>query len=127
MGLPLRVRCICQNPVHNQIAAPRKDKTRWIISESHQFCIFEEADINDRSTPDGLFGLHIVDGKLQTLGENGEKLGFFPTPANMIDPWHGYPEKSLQLGDGFDKFFVSMRDAGELRKADCTKFLKKKL
>ncbi|MDE7418968.1 MAG: hypothetical protein K2N35_02030 [Muribaculaceae bacterium] len=115
------------NPVHNPTAAKRPDKTRWIISEPHQFCVFEEADLSKRLTEDGLLGLHIVNCKLEILGDEGEKIGFFPKPQNEDEPWHGYPERMRRLGDSFDNFFISLREAGHIQPSVCRKLLKKQI
>ena len=115
------------NPVHNPTANPRKNKTRWIISEPHQYCLFEEADLNNRIAPDGLLGLHIIEGKLQILGENGEKLGFFPTPPNADEAWHGYPVKSQRLSDDFDEYFEEMLANNVILKRECSKLIRKQI
>lgn len=114
-------------PDHNSTATVKKDKTRWCISEPHQFCVFEEADNSHRTADRGLLGLDINDGKLAVLGHGGEKLGFFPVPKNADDPWHGYPEKIIRLGDIFDQYFIALRDKGDLKKSECQRLLLKKI
>ena len=115
------------NPVHNPTAAKRVDKTRWILSEPYQFCVFEEADLSNRISDEGLLGVYIVNSKLETLGDNGEKIGFFPTPQNAGDPWHGYPEKMRRLGDSFDDFFIALKKAGQINQSVCRKLLRKQI
>lgn len=115
------------NPVHNASAAPREDKTRWCITESDQFCVFEEADNANRETEEGLLGMDIRNGKLEVLGMEGEKIAFFPATRNSSDPWHGYPETMARIGDSFDSFFIDMLDNNEISKSICKKLLLKRI
>lgn len=97
---------------HNPTAIKRSDKTRWALPQDQQYEVFEIADtpIDDVSCwmnddQSGLFGM--IDGCEKVLGkDNEERLAFFPKPANSIDPWHGYPTDSLDLGDDLIKFWL---------------------
>lgn len=115
------------NPVHNQNAEPKKDKTRWCISEPHQYCVFEEGDNNNWQSSDGILGMDINDKKLNVLGEDGEKIAFFPTPKNVSDPWHGYPEKTKRLDDSFDFIFEKLLEEKLLSQSVVKRLLTKKI
>ena len=74
-------------------------KTRWSIPQNGQYYVFNYAD--ERNWMDekarGLFSFY---NKCYTeLGENGERLAFFPEPTNNNDPWHGYPVFSDEIED----------------------------
>jgi hypothetical protein len=46
------------------------------------------------------------------IGENGERLAFFPKPMNENDPWHGYPVFSDEIED--ENLVESWANAGEI-------------
>lgn len=93
--------------------AKRKDgKTRWLHDKKTEYYVFNLADEHDEHFLDryncsdvkwmndddsGLYS--IVNQGRDKLGENGERLAFFPTPSNPTDPWHGYPVDSLNIKD----------------------------
>lgn len=66
-------------------------KTRWKLKPTQQYEVFRIADeslwLDEKSG--GLFS--ILDKGEVELGTTGERLAFFPVPANKPDPWHGYP------------------------------------
>lgn len=74
-------------------------KTRWTIPQNGQYYVFNYAD--ERNWMDlkarGLFSF--LNKCYTALGENGERLAFFPQPTNMSDPWHGYPVFSDEIED----------------------------
>jgi len=82
---------------HNRKSLKRSTKSRWAITEGQQYEVFR---IADEAKPDpwhcvtanGHFS--VVDKCREVLGTNEERLGFFQKPANVADPWHGYPVHS---------------------------------
>lgn len=74
-------------------------KTKWAIQQWEQYDVFRDADEGQwiDNIKKGLFSFRDNGNKI--LGENGERLAFFPTPPNKIDAWHGYPVKSKELLD----------------------------
>lgn len=48
----------------------------------------------------------LVDDCKVVLGkDNEERLAFFPTPMNDIDPWHGYPLDGSEVGDDLIEYW----------------------
>ena len=100
---------------HNPTALKRSDKTRWALPQDQQYEVFEIADTPIEDVPcwmnddqSGLYGM--IDGCEKVLGkDNEEHLAFFPKPANAIDPWHGYPTDSMDLGDDLIKFWLEKK------------------
>ena len=98
-------------PYHNPSAQKRSGKSRWCLNPSEQYEVFEIADtpladrinwMNDDMS--GLYGM--LDDCSEVLGkDNDERLAFFPIPQNSIDPWHGYPVDSADLGDDLINFW----------------------
>lgn len=97
---------------HNPTAAKRSDKTRWCLTQSEQYEVFELADTPSGERPcwmndddSGLYGM--LDKCEMVLGkDNGERLAFFPKPQNDSDPWHGYPVDSSDLGDNLIEYWL---------------------
>ncbi len=91
----------CYIPVsyHNKVAAPRDDKNKWCLKRNEQYEVFRLADEGQwmDDTPDGLYS--IVDKGNEVLGENGERIAFFPIPKNENEAWHGYPKCNPQISD----------------------------
>lgn len=82
---------------HGKNAAANKHKSRWAIPQNGQFEVFKMGDENDwRLDNPGPIVSHYAGGSCK-LGEDDERLSFFPTPANANDPWHGYPVHSSEL------------------------------
>lgn len=79
---------------HNKTAAPRKDKTTWILKKNEQFEAFKVSDEKKWfcQKKNGLFS--ILDGGNVIMGSNEERLSFFPNPVNPGDPFHGFPISS---------------------------------
>lgn len=100
---------------HNPTALKRNDKTRWALSQDQQYDVFEIADTPIDDVPcwmnddqSGLYGM--IDGCEKVLGkDNEEHLAFFPKPTNAIDPWHGYPSDSMDLGDDLIEFWLEKK------------------
>lgn len=76
---------------HNRMAIHNKYKTRWKLKPYQQYYVFKIADEGGwkDERQQGLYS--IVDKGKEVLGENDERLAFFPEPSNDVDPWHGYP------------------------------------
>lgn len=84
---------------HDRAAAPRNGKNKWCLKRNEQYEVFRLADEgqwND-TRPDGLYS--IVDGGKEVLGQNGERIAFFPQPQNANDTWHGYPKSNPPISD----------------------------
>lgn len=77
---------------HNRSASNNEHKSKWKLKEGEQYEVFRVADENAwiDSINDGLYSI-LDDGK-EVFGSCGERLAFFPTPANANDTWHGYPK-----------------------------------
>ena len=89
---------------HGYKAAPKDGKTRWNYNACFEYYVFNLADEHifpdERWMNDDGRGLYsIVDGGNIPLGENDERLAFFPTTRNFSDPWHGYPTDSTYIQD----------------------------
>ena len=98
-------------PYHGVAAKRKKQKARWAYTSSCEYYVFNLADEHDNSIDEngiqdkkwmnddgrGLYSL--VDDCKERLGQEGERLAFFPTPVNANDPWHGYPIDSTNVGD----------------------------
>ncbi len=98
---------------HSYKAVRKPGKTRWIRDKNFEYFVFNLADehankvINEETmlldkrwmNDDGRGLFSIVDNGNETLGENGERLAFFPTTQNDNDPWHGYPVDSTYIMD----------------------------
>ncbi len=105
------------NPLGKGKRPSRNDKkTHWIKTESHQYCVFEEADSNGWELPQGILGMDISDKKLNVLGYDGEKVAFFPVVNNAGNPWHGYPCKMTNVKGNFDDIFKTLFDANIISK-----------
>ncbi len=74
-------------------------KTRWTIPQNGQYYVFNYAD--ERNWMDlkarGLFSF--LNKCYTELGENGERLAFFPPTTKKRDTWHGYPVLSDEIED----------------------------
>ena len=81
---------------HNKSSINKKHKTKWIIKQSEQYCIFELSHNNNWKCPirNGYFS--IAENGAIILGSNEEILGFFPEIINKNDPYHGYPVSSAE-------------------------------
>lgn len=79
---------------HNRTAGNSEHKSKWKIKESEQYEVFRIADegLWMDSVNGGLYSI-IDDGK-EVLGNNNERLAFFPVPSNKSDSWHGYPKEA---------------------------------
>jgi len=88
--------CNYYRPVayHNRSAAGNPDKTKWVLNQGQQYEVFRISDEGYWicETNKGLFSI-LNNGDI-ILGSNEERLSFFPTPANALDAWHGYPVNS---------------------------------
>lgn len=86
-------------PYHNRKATNNHDKTKWILKQDEQYEVFRVGDesqwLSDK--PSGIFS--ILNNGQEVFGERGERIAFFPYPANEIDPWHGYPVKCQYVPD----------------------------
>ena len=102
-------------PYHNPTAGRRKNKSRWILDPGQQYNVFELADtpLGDKANwmnddESGLYGM--LDSCGMVLSKDGdERLAFFPVPRNEVDPWHGYPVDSLELGEDLIAFWLEQR------------------
>ncbi len=85
---------------HGRTARRSENKTRWHIKESEQYEVFRVADeaIWKCTANQCLFS--IIDNGNIMLGENGERLGKFPIPANPAESWHGFPFPSDEIERG---------------------------
>jgi len=61
------------------------------LKKNEQFEVFKVSDENkwECNSNDGIFSI-LSNGEI-ILGENEERLAFFPKPTNTNDAWHGYP------------------------------------
>ena len=84
---------------HNRGAAKRVDKSKWRLKLNEQYEVFRLADEGDwmDAESEGLYS--IVDKGKEVLGENSERIAFFPKPQNDADPWHGYPKNNPLISD----------------------------
>lgn len=84
---------------HNNGAAKRVDKSKWRLKLNEQYEVFRLADEGDwmDAESEGLYS--IVDKGKEVLGENSERIAFFPKPQNDADPWHGYPKNNPLISD----------------------------
>lgn len=89
----------CPVGYHNKVAAGRVGKNKWCRKRNEQYEVFRLADEGKwmDANPDGLYS--IVDNGKEVLGKNGERIAFFPTPANEHDAWHGYPKSNPPISD----------------------------
>lgn len=87
-------------------------KTRWTIPQHGQYYVFNYADERDwlDELARGLFSF--CNKCNDVLGENGERLAFFPKPTNESDPWHGYPVFSEEIQD--KELVEKWNEAGEI-------------
>lgn len=104
-----------------------QSKSHWIYTGDGQFCVFDDADENDRRADAGLLGLDIEDKKLNQLGQDGEKVAFFPRPQNNTDPWHGHPCTMEKVGDDFDEIITTMHQNEMINKSTYNKLIKKSI
>ena len=76
---------------HNKNSKKSSKKTRWVLKQNEQYEVFRVSDEAKWSCDknDGLFSI-LENGQI-VLGENEERLSFFPNPKNEIDAWHGFP------------------------------------
>ena len=93
---------------HNPTAKKKPNKTRWVLKQNEQYEVFRVSDEGKWSCSknDGLFSI-LENGEI-VLGENEERLSFFPKPKNNNDPWHGFPITSGEYepsDDLVDKWF----------------------
>lgn len=85
---------------HGKKARKRADKTRWVLTQSEEYEVFQ---LNDDYDPQmfladvGLYG--VLEKGEEILGENDECLSYFPIPQNANDSWHGYPIHSTEHAD----------------------------
>lgn len=107
------------NPVHNpnkkkskttkkDKEAKHKVKTQWVKDPDEQYCIFEFAEVNNLRNNSGYVGVEVINGRLKSVGENGELFAFFPQTRNHGDPWHGYPDRAPRHNGRLDDIFVKM-------------------
>jgi hypothetical protein len=90
---------------HNKVAVKNSKKTKWCLRRNEQYEVFRISDEGEWECKKnkGLFSI-LSNGEI-ILGENEERLSFFPTPVNTSDAWHGYPintgeyEPSTELVD----------------------------
>lgn len=84
---------------HNRGVVKRVEKSRWRLKRNEQYEVFRLADEGDwmDADSDGLYS--IVDNGKEVLGENCERIAFFPKPQNDADPWHGYPKNNPLISD----------------------------
>lgn len=90
---------------HNKTAGNNKHKTLWVLKQNEQYEVFRISDEAQWlcKKNKGIFSI-LKNGEI-IFGTNEERLSFFPTPVNSIDPWHGYPvdsgeyEPSIELID----------------------------
>lgn len=81
---------------HNKSSTFSSNKTRWVLKKNEQYEVFRVSDANDWmcNNTRGLFS--ILNNGAIILGENEERLSFFPEPSNVSDAWHGYPVNSCE-------------------------------
>jgi hypothetical protein len=84
------------NPVsyHNKSAKVNPDKSKWVLKENEQYEVFRISDEGDWKCQNNGGTFSILNNGEVILGFNEERLSFFPTPTNLVDPWHGYPVDS---------------------------------
>lgn len=90
---------------HNKTAAVNKHKTMWALKQNEQFEVFRISDESKWFCKErnGLFSI-LANGEV-IMGQNEERLSFFPIPVNTTDPYHGFPidsgeyEPSIELVD----------------------------
>ena len=111
---------------HNATAKDRnKYKSLWIISEPHQYCIFEYADENEWYVNEFIVGLNVDNKKkLLPLGQNNEKIAIFRSNDNAKINWHGYPIKAKDIDNSFDEFFCRLKKNNIISKAICKRLVK---
>lgn len=85
-------------------------KTHWVRTKSEQYDVFIEGENNEFIDVHGIFSL--LDDCNEIMGDNEERLAFFPTPpAGTID-WHGYPIPSTEdklTDEMIDKFLEKQK------------------
>lgn len=81
---------------HNATAAYKKDKTRWRLKQGEQFEAFKASDENKWQCLSNGGNFSILDNGNVVMGENEERISFFPSPVNPGDNWHGYPVNSAK-------------------------------
>lgn len=101
-------------PYHGKNARKKKGKTRWILTQSEEYEVFQ---LNDDSEPQmyldnvGLYG--VLEKGDEIIGEYEECLSYYPIPQNANDPWHGYPILSTEHADVLnDDIFESWHNSG---------------
>lgn len=126
--------------------ARRGYKTKWEIKADEEYEVFNIADEHDcghclslsssegvdycwmNDDFSGLYGFKSVieNGQIRlcTLGEHGEKFGFFPKIVNETDNWHGYPVTSEKIGNNLLKYWL---DRNLISKIDYQRALRRRL
>jgi hypothetical protein len=79
---------------HNKSAKKNSDKTRWVLKKNEQFEVFKVSDEGNWECNSNNGNFSILSNGDIILGENEERLAFFPKPSNTSDVWHGYPVES---------------------------------
>lgn len=74
-------------------------KKLWSIPQNGQYYVFNYGDMNNWMDNIARGIVSFLNGCNEILGKNGQRLAFFPTPANPTDPWHGYPIGSDEIED----------------------------
>ena len=74
-------------------------KKLWDIPQNGQYYVFNYGDEQDWFDTIARGVVSFLDGCKEVLGKNGQRLAFFPKPANESDPWHGYPIGSDEMED----------------------------
>lgn len=79
---------------HNKSASQNERKTKWVLKQGEQYEVFRISDEGEWNCKvnKGLFS--ILSNGNEILGENEERLAFFPNPQNSSDSWHGFPISS---------------------------------
>ena len=99
------------------------DKGHWVLDNSEQYDVFLEGEKHDLIDKEGMFSL--LDDCKVVMGQDDERLAFFPLPPEGTEDWHGYPvtSKDKHLSDEMiDKFhekeIVGFANYGRLQRRD---------
>jgi hypothetical protein len=71
-------------------AVPSNYKTKWIIQENQEFCVFCLADENNWICQKNQCLYAIINNGETILGQTNERMAKFPIPKNN-NPFHGFP------------------------------------
>lgn len=99
------------------------DKGHWVIDSSQQYDVFLEGEKNKFIDDYGMFSL--LDDCKEILGNDDERLAFFPSPPEGTVDWHGYPITSKDehlTNEMIDKFLdkkkVGLANYSRLQRGD---------